>query len=100
MLALQKQLKFIKKIIKLPNGEFADVVFELIEVNGKIIAKAVSGKIIEAQSIVVKEEVLCLTGCSENTSFKPVASPFFENIEIILKDLSFITSQPARAPSF
>lgn len=99
MLSLQKQSRFIKKIVQLPNGAWADVVFELIEVNGKIVAKAVSGRIIE-ENILTQEEVLSLPVYFERQTFKPIISPFFSNAISLLKDLSFVTSQPARAPNY
>ncbi|MFH1626731.1 MAG: hypothetical protein ABH971_01320 [bacterium] len=98
MLAIQKQSKFIEKIIQLPNGSQVLVVFELIELNGKIIAKAICGKIIE-KNIILKEEVLFLPIYFERENFKPIISPFFANVLILVKDLSFITCQPTRAPN-
>jgi len=105
MLALQKQpvytgrSKYISKVMTLPNGEEALVVFELVERNGQIVAKA-----IYAESI---------TACKkpENTTnvLLEVASPaefipfsYFspEVLQSFLKDLSFITSQPTRAPAY
>jgi hypothetical protein len=59
MLVIQKRNKYIEKAVQLPNGEWALVVFELIEKDGKIIARAVSGKRlsdIEAE----QGETLCL----------------------------------------
>ncbi len=99
MLSLQKQVKFIKKIIQLPNGAWADVVFELIEIDGKIVAKAVSGKLIE-ENVLTQEEILSLPVYFERQTFKPIISPFFSDVTNTLRDLSFIISQPARAPSF
>lgn len=99
MLAIQKQSKFIKKTIQLPNGSWALVVFELVEINGKIVAKAVCGKLIQ-ENIVTQEEVLALPVYFETETFKPIVSPFFADTINLLKDLSFIISQPARAPSF
>ena len=99
MLSLQKQSKFIKKTIQLPNGSWAYVVFELIEVNGKIIAKAVCGKLIE-ENVITQEKVLALPVYFETETFKPIVSPFFADTIKLLKDLSFVTSQPARAPNF
>jgi len=99
MLAIQKQQKFIKKTIQLPNGSWALVVFELLEVNGKIVAKAVCGKIIE-ENIISQEEILALPVYFEKQNFLPITSPFFADIQELIKDLSFVTSQPTRAPSF
>ena len=110
MLAIQKQSaccamlgagkqKFIKKTIQLPNGSWALVVFELIEVNGKIVAKAVCGKII-GEAIVSQEEVLALPIYFEKQNFLPITSPFFANVLNLIKDLSFVISQPTRAPNY
>ena len=44
MLAIQTQPKYIKRTVQLPNGSWALVVFELVEINGKITAKAVCGR--------------------------------------------------------
>ena len=99
MLALQKQSKFIKKTITLPNGSLALVVFELTEVNGKIVAKAVCGKLIE-ENIVSQEEILALPGYVEIETIEPIVSPFFADALKLVKDLSFVISQPSRAPNF
>jgi hypothetical protein len=99
MLSIQTQPKYIEKEIQLPNGKWVLVIFELVEVNGKTIAKAVSGRIIEKIVILEKEEILALPVYFDRQTIEPVASPFFAEIEIILKDLSFVVSQPARAPN-
>ena len=98
MLTIQKQLKFIKRNIQLPNGSWALVVFELLEINGKIVAKAVCGKIIEENNLT-HEEILALPIYFEKENFKPIVSPFFANISNLLRDLSFVKSQPTRAPN-
>jgi hypothetical protein len=98
MLSLQKQQKFIKKTIQLPNGAWAYVVFELVEVNGKMVAKAISAKLIE-ENIISEQEILALPVFFERQTFKPIVSPFFSNTIQLLKDLSFVVSQPTRAPS-
>lgn len=98
MLALQKQSKFIEKKIQLPNGEWALVVFEISEVGGKFVAKAVSGHLIE--NTVAKEEVLALPVFIDTQSIAPIESPFFADVEALIKDLSFVVTQPARAPNF
>ena len=99
MLSLQKQSKFIRKTIQLPNGSWALVVFELIEVNGKILAKAICGKLIQ-ENIVTQEEILALPVFFEKETFKPIVSPFFADFFNVVKDLSFVVTQPTRAPSF
>jgi len=104
MLAIQKQQKFIKKTIQLPNGSWALVVFELLEVNGKIVAKAVCGKIIE-ENILSQEDlpaqagILALPVYFEKQNFLPITSPFFADVQELIKDLSFVISQPSRAPN-
>ena len=108
MLALQKQSKFIKKTITLPNGSLAVVVFELIEINGKITARAVCGKLIEETTkngvpsrgkIYSQEEILALPVYFDIETIEPVVSPFFANILSLVKDLSFVVAQPTRAPN-
>ena len=100
MLSIQTQPKYIEKEVQLPNGNWALVVFELVEVNGKIIAKAVSGRLITKATTIGKDECLALPACFEIQNIEPIVSPFFSEIKLLLKDLSFITSQPARAPNF
>ncbi|MFA5652171.1 MAG: hypothetical protein WC933_02300 [Candidatus Paceibacterota bacterium] len=100
VLALQKQSKFIKKTIQLPNGSWALVVFELVEINGKITAKAVCGKILGQENSVACEEILALPVYFETETIEPVASPFFADVINLVKDLSFVISQPSRAPNF
>lgn len=118
MLSLQKQpvcravlgtgrSKFIKKAVRLPNGSWALVVFELQEINGKIVAKAVCGKLIPCseqnrgeENIVTQDEVLALPVYFEKETFKPIVSPFFADIINVVKDLSFVVAQPTRAPNF
>lgn len=98
MLSLQKQSKFIEKKVQLPNGAWALVVFEVTELGGKFVAKAVSGHIIE--NTVAKEEVLALPVFINTQSIAPVESPFFSDVEALIKDFSFVLTQPTRAPSF
>jgi hypothetical protein len=99
MLALQTQQKYIRKAVQLPNGSWALVVFELVEINGKIIAKAISGKIV-GEKCFDEEVILALPAYFERENIEPVVSPFFSEVQKILKDLSFVVSQPARAPTF
>ena len=97
MLALKKQPNYVEKIMQLPNGLWAVVVFELVQVNGKVIAKAVSGKVIPQNT---QEEVLALPTLSVKEIIAINESPYFVDVASILKDLSFITSQPTRGPAF
>jgi len=98
MLAIQKSQKYIQKTVQLPNGEWALVVFELVERNGQIIAKAVSGKLLEDIKFE-KEEVLCLPCIKSPVQFIPVKSIFSDFVSTFVKDFDFILSQPTRAPN-
>ncbi len=98
MLAIQKQKQFIEREVQLPNGSWAVVVFELIEKNGKVTAKAISLKAIEQK--VEKSEIIALPVYVESQNIAPVVSPYFAEIKTLLKDLSFVISQPTRAPAF
>lgn len=97
MLAIQKQPKYLEKAVQLPNGAWALVVFELVEENGHIIARAVSGKILNEK--IVKEKVLCLPVVKSPTEFIPVKSIFSNIVSNFFRDFSFVMSQPTRAPS-
>ncbi len=83
----------------MPNGTWALVVFELVQVNGRLIARAVSGKILEEVQ-AEKAEVLCLPCIKSPAEFVPVKSIFSNLVSNLSKDLSFVMSQPTRAPSF
>lgn len=84
--------------MQLPNGVWAVVVFELIESNGKVIAKAVSAKAIEQH--IEQAEIIALPVYTERQTIAPVVSPYFSEIQSFVKDFSFVVSQPTRAPSF
>jgi hypothetical protein len=98
MLAIQKQNQYIQKAVQLPNGAWALVVFELVERNGQIVARAVSGKLLG--DIQTKEEVLCLPSVKSPSEFVPVRSTIYSLLSTFSRDFSFIMSQPTRAPSF
>ena len=98
MLAIQKQPNYLKKAVQLPNGAWALVTFELVELNGKIIARAVAGQILP--DIKEEKEVLCLPCIKSPAEFVPVRFFTSEVLHSFLKDFSFIMSQPTRAPSF
>jgi hypothetical protein len=98
MLAIQKQSQFIEKAVQLPNGAWALVVFELVERNGQIVAKAISYKLI-SDTKTTSEAVLCLPYIKSPADFIPVQFFTSETIHSFLKDFAFITSQPTRAPS-
>ena len=98
MLAIQKQPKYLRKTVRLPDGSLALVVFELIEINGKITAKAVYGKVLD--NPIAKEEILSLPVYFEKINIKPVISPYFAEIQNLFKSFAFVKSQPTRAPDF
>ncbi len=100
MLAIQKQSKYLRKTVRLPDGSLALVVFELVEINGKVTAKAVYGKILEQTVSQEKREVILISGCCEKNLVEPVISPFFSEVKDLFKNLSFVISQPTRAPNF
>jgi hypothetical protein len=99
MLAIQTRPKYIEKAVKLPNGEWALVVFELVERNGQIVARAVSGKIL-SDITPEKEAVLCLPAVKSPVEFIPVVSIFSDLVSNFTRDFAFVISQPTRAPSF
>ena len=101
MLAIQKQPKYIQKAVQLPNGAWALVVFELVERDGQIVARAVSGKLLGDQTEqTINDEILCLPCVKTPADFLPIKSIFYDLVSTFSKDLSFIMSQPTRAPSF
>jgi hypothetical protein len=101
MLAIQKQPKYIQKAVQLPNGAWALVVFELVESGGRIVARAVSGKLLAGQNEqVIKDEILCLPCVETPADFLPIKSIFSDLVSNFSKDFSFVMSQPTRAPSF
>jgi len=94
MLAIQKQPKYLRKTVRLPDGSLALVVFELQGTTWR----AISGQIIP--EAVSSNDILCLDGSQNNQLVLPVKSPYFAEIENLFKNLSFIVSQPTRAPNF
>jgi len=99
MLAIQKQPKYIQKAVQLPNGAWGLVVFELVEINGHIIAKAVSGKLL-ADIQTEQSEILCLPCIKSPAYFSPILSTYYFIRDTFSNDFSFVVSQPTRAPSF
>lgn len=85
--------------MQMPNGTQAWVVFELIERDGHIIAKAVYAEKIDVQS-VPEQKVLMLDGEVICTDVLPVKSFYTNYVTPYFKDFSFVMSQPTRAPSF
>jgi hypothetical protein len=98
MLVLQKQAKYIEKAVQMPNGLWVLLVFELVEQNGKIIARAISGKVINQE--ISKEEALYLPSVKSPAEFIPVRSTIYSLQSTFDRDFSFVMSQPTRAPSF
>ena len=98
MLAIQKQPNYIRKTVQLPNGAWALVTFELVEINGKLIARAIAGQILP--EIKEEKKVLCLPCIKSPTEFLPVKLFTSEILHSSLKDYSFIISQPTRAPAY
>jgi len=99
MLELKRQPKYIQKTVQLPNGDWALVVFELVEQNGHIIAKAVSGKLID-NTCAEKTDVVCLPCIKSHVEFTPKLSNYNFGLATFLKDFSFVMSQPTRAPAY
>lgn len=99
MLAIEKRNKFIQKAVKMPNGEWAMVVFELIERDGRIIAKAIRAEAIK-QTTTSEDEKCLLPGIVSPTEFIPVKSIFTDFVSIFTKDFSFTSCQVTRAPNF
>ncbi|MFA5934264.1 MAG: hypothetical protein WC827_00025 [Candidatus Paceibacterota bacterium] len=99
MLSIQTQPKYIEKEMQLPNGKWVLVVFQLVEINGKTIAKAVSGRIIEKTITLEKEEILAFPIYKSPEEFVPFQYSIFNILYSVPRDLSFIVTQPARAPN-
>lgn len=98
MLVVKKPAQFIKKAVQLPNGAWAMVVFELVERDGHIIAKAVSGKLLE--SFNGGSATMCLPCIKSSIHFTPVKSIFYNFVSTLTKDFSFMSCQNTRAPNF
>ena len=99
MLAIQKQPKYFSKMVNLPDGSSALVVFELIERNSHLIAKAVYAETINTNSIP-EQEVGLLSGEVSSINITPEKSRLFNYISPYFKDFSFVMSQPTRAPAY
>ncbi len=99
MLAIQKQPRYFSRLMKLPNGAEALVVFMLIERNGHLVAKAVYAEALDVKS-VPEEKVCALPGVKSPTEFVPVKSIFGDFVADFSRDYSFVMSQRTRAPSF
>lgn len=99
MLAIQKRAKYFSKVITMPNGVEALVVFELIEKGGKTVARAVSGKLLNEVNLK-NEKTLCLSGIKSPTEFIPILSTFdFIDFINLSSDFSFMTCLKTRAPN-
>jgi hypothetical protein len=99
MLAIQKQPKYFSRMMTMPNGVEALVVFELIERNGHLVAKAIYAEAVDT-STIPEEKVFALPGIKSPVEFVPIQFFPADVIHSFLKDFSFITSQQTRAPSF
>lgn len=99
MLAIQRQPKYFSKVMTMPNGVEALVYFEIIERDGHFIAKAIYAEAIDA-STIPEQKVYALPGCLTCSDVLPIKSYFAPIVSTFLKDFSFVTSQPTRAPSF
>ena len=99
MLAIQKQPKYFSRMMTMPNGVEALVVFELIERNGHLVAKAIYAEAMDT-STIPEEAFIALPGIKSPVEFIPVQFFSADIIHSFLKDFSFITSQQTRAPSF
>lgn len=98
MLAIQKQVKYFSRMMTMPNGVEALVVFELIERNGHLVAKAIYAEAIDA-STIPEQKVYALPGIKSPVEFVPVQFFTSNFIHSFLKDFSFVKSQRTRAPS-
>ena len=98
MQTLQVQKTHFRKIVRLPNGVLALVLFELTPRNGRLIAKAVSYEVIPEK--IEETESLFLPCCTLKAQYitekKSVISPYLS----FVRDLSFLVKQSPRAPSF
>lgn len=98
MLSLQKQNKYFSKEILMPNGSHAVVWFELVETNGRLIAKAISVNVIEENSTECAPICLpILISKIVHATVKKICANF---VAPIISVLDFVTSQPTRAPAY
>ena len=99
MLAVQKQIKYFSRIMTRPDGSQVLVVFELIERNEHLVARAVYAEALDADT-VPEQKVYALPGVKSPTEFVLVKSIFGHFVSIFSKDFSFMTCSIARAPNF
>lgn len=104
MLSVQKQQicvnrqKYFEKIIRLPNGFLAAVVFEIVEVEGQLKARVIQGRILEQG--VASNKIYALPTHIDNLPIIPLKRPLFSYNFLAQKDFSFFSSQNTRAPNF
>lgn len=98
MLSLQKQPRYFEKMVRLPNGSLAMVVFEIVEVNGSLKARAVCGKLVGQEN--TEQKIYALPTHIESIAIIPLKQPLFSYNFLAQKDLSFFSSQITRAPNF
>lgn len=103
MLSIQKQLvcksgsKYFERLVNLPDGKLALVVFEIVEIDGQLKARAVCGRILENNT---EEKIYALPAQIDSISIIPLKKPLFSYKYFTTKDLSFFSSQTTRAPNF
>ncbi len=98
MLAIQKQPKYFSRFMAMPNGVHAWVVFELVERDGHLVAKAIYAEAVDINK-VPKQNIYALPGIKSPVEFVPVQFYPAKIFHSFLRDLSFVISQPTRAPS-
>ncbi len=98
MFALTAQQKYFQKEVTMPNGSKAIVFFELVENNGRIVARAVHVEVISETAS--SAPFVCLPISITRAIFASVISFYSNYVAPIFEELSFIVSQPTRAPAF
>jgi hypothetical protein len=97
MLSLQKQNKYFSKEILMPNGSRAVVWFELVETNGRLIAKAISVNVVEEKTTDCTP--ICLPITITKIVYAIIKNIHSNFVAPLISNLDFIISQPTRAPS-
>ncbi len=92
-------VKYFTRIMTLPNGVEAIVYFEVVLRDGHYVARAVHAEPINSSTIAT-DAVLAIAGAISRSIITPVKSYFTYLSPFTLKDFTFVTSQPTRAPSF
>lgn len=97
MLSIQKKPNYFERVIRLDNGSFALVRFEIVEVDGVLKARAVCGKILGE---TIEQKIYSLPSHVDSFSIIPLKKSLTFYNELISNDLSFTTVQCTRAPNF